>query len=126
MSKRRTRPIFFVCSAIFNNKLLSEIIQVSALEEAVKSFKDKYQIDPESVFGPFYKKRTQALENTTNIVYSTAPPKKAEYNGWLVNANILKKPENHAMIIFNKRLDGKNLPTPQGITVVPIYDLRFT
>jgi hypothetical protein len=125
MSKRRTRPIFFVCSALSNNKeLLSEMLQALSLDEAVKVFKDKHQITPESVFGPLYKKRTQALENTTNIVYSNQN-KKAEYNGWAVNAHILKKPENHAMLIFNKRLDDKNLPKPQGIIVVPIYDLRF-
>lgn len=125
MSKRRTRPIYFVCSAISENKeLLSEMIQAADVTAAVNFFKEKFQINPHTVYGPVYKKKTQVLENTTNIVYSNQN-KKAEYNGWMVNAHILKKPENHAMLIFNKRLDDKNIPKPQGIIVVPIYDLRF-
>lgn len=126
MSKRRTRQIFFVCSAVSeSNQLLSELVPASSVEEATKLFFEKCNQKAQSVFGPFYKKKTQVLENTMSIVFSTLK-KKAEYNGWQVLATVLKHPENHAFLLFNKRIDGKILPKPQGTIVVPIHDLRFT
>lgn len=125
MNKRRKRQIYYVCSAISEtNELLSESIPSGSVEDATKIFIEKCGNKPQTIFGPFFKKKTQVLENTTNIRLSNLK-KKAEYNGWIVLATILKYPENYAFLLFNKRIDGKNLPKPQGTIVVPIHDLRF-
>lgn len=125
MNRRRKRQIYYVCSALSeSNELLSESIPAASVEDATKIFVEKCGTKPQTIFGPFFKKKTQVLENTTNIRLSNLK-KKAEYNGWIVLATILKYPENYAFLLFNKRIDGKNLPKPQGTIVVPIHDLRF-
>lgn len=125
MRKKRTRPIFFVCAGLSNqNELKTKAIQAPSTEEAFELFSNQFGFDPKDVLGPFYKKHTQVLTNTTKLVFSTVW-KPAEYNDWLVSANILKEPQNHAFLLFKDRKDGKKIPKPQGTIIVPIYDLRL-
>lgn len=125
MSKRRTRQVYFACAALSeDSQLLSELIPAATVNEASDIFVEKFKVKPKSVLGPLYKKKTQVLDNTVSIMF-TQKSKLAEYNGWVVNAQILKMPEHHAYLLFNRRIDGKNLPKPQGSVVVPIHDLRF-
>lgn len=74
--------------------------------------------------GPFFKKRAQVLETTRELKF-TNQTKKAIYDGWVVNAFVLKEPENQAYLVFIKREDGKAMPTPKGVITVPISDLRL-
>jgi hypothetical protein len=125
MSRRGSRPIIFVCGGISaSGDLIMETITASVQADAVSLFKDKYGSSPKNVLGPFYSKKTQILENTTNLKF-TSEVKKAEYNGWYVNAMMLKDPVNHAFLIFNGRIDGKQMAAPKGTIVVPCSSLRI-
>lgn len=125
MSRRGSRPIIFVCGGISDaGELIMESIPASVQTEAISLFKEKYGNNPKSVLGPFYKKRTQILENTTSLKF-TNDIKKAEYNGWIVNAMRLAEPINHAYLIFISRLDDKKMIAPKGTVVVPYSNLRI-
>jgi hypothetical protein len=124
MGRRISRPIYFVCCASSDGDLIAKTIQSVSLNEAIEIFKKEFLISPQQSFGPFYKKRNQILEKTRELNF-TNECKKAEYNGWLVNAFILKIPEGQAYLVFVKRLDGKKIPIPQGVITVPISELRI-
>ena len=51
--------------------------------------------------------------------------KRAIYDGWLVDAFLLKEPVDTAYLVFIKREDGRELPIPKGILIVPVSNLRF-
>jgi hypothetical protein len=124
MSRRGARPIFFVCSAIIDSKLVSEMIEATTVKDAQSLFFDKCKSKVETVFGPFYKKRTQVLEVTTALKFSKQT-KTAQYNGWLVNAFMLQEPQDCAYLIFIKKIDNSKASIPKGTVVVPITELRF-
>jgi len=119
------RPVVFVCAAISEQgNLLTKVIAASSQDEAGKIFSEHYGVSAQEVLGPFFKKRHQVLEVTRELKF-TNQSKKAVYNGWLVNAFLLKEPENQAYLVFIKREDGKPLPIPKGNITVPLSDLRF-
>jgi len=124
MNHRRTRPIFFVCCAATSDGLIAKSIQATGVGEAIEAFKAEFDVAPQQSFGPFYKKRTQIMEKTRELKF-TSQIKKAVYNDWLVNAFFLKIPEDHAYLVFVKRMDGKKLPIPKGTITVPISELRI-
>lgn len=125
MSRRRSRPIYFVCCASNSDgDLIAKTIQAVQVGEAIEIFKKEYSLLPQQSFGPFYKKRTQILEQTRELKF-TNEIKKAEYNGWVVNAFMLTVPENQAYLVFVKRVDGKKIPVPQGPITVPVSELRI-
>jgi len=126
MSRRHAREIVFVCSGISNTgELISQVIPGKTPAEASALFLDQNQTGAPAVLGPFYKKKTQILETTRSLQFASTEFKKAEYNGWLVNAFTLAGTTNEAYIIFLKRLDDKTIPMPKGTIIVPISDLRF-
>lgn len=125
MSRRHSRPIYFVCCASSpDGDLIAKTIQATALSDAIEAFKKEFSLAPQQSFGPFYKKRTQILEKTRELKF-TNECKKAEYNGWMVNAFFLKMPEDQAYLVFVKRMDGKKLPIPKGAITVPVSELRI-
>jgi hypothetical protein len=125
MTRKGPRQIFFVCASISNNgDLITKIISAQSPAEATKIFTDEFSISPKEVLGPFFKKGAQVLENTRSLKF-TNQIRKAIYNDWVVNAFILKEPENQAYLVFIKRVDDKKLQTPKGTITVPISDLRF-
>lgn len=122
--EKRVRSLFFVCVGINKiHELKTKSIQASTSEEASTIFNSQFGFDPKDILGPFYKKQTKILANTTAIKM-TAKWENAEYNGWNVKVNILKEPQNYVYILYNSRIDGQNLQKPQG-AIVPIYDLRI-
>jgi hypothetical protein len=123
--RRTTRPIFFVCAAIAEpGDLIIKMILATSQQEAMELFKKEFFIPPQEILGPFYKKRTQILETTRTLKFSNQT-KKAIYNGWIVNAFMLKEPIDQAYLVFIKREDGKKIPSPKGTITVPISELRF-
>ena len=124
MSKGRQRPTFFVCASISNkNELLIKPILSTSPTEASNIFAEQFGIVPQSILGPWFKKRTQVVESTRELKF-TNQIKKAIYNDWVVNAFMLKEPENQAYLIFLKRVDDKKIPLPKGIVTVPISELK--
>ena len=125
MSRRLTRPIYFVCAAVSQSgNLIVKMIQAISQREAIDHFDKEFSITPQEILGPFYKKRTQILE-TTRVLKFSNQAKRAIYNGWIVNAFMLKEPADQAYLVFIKREDGKKLPSPKGTITAPISELRF-
>src|SRR5271154_6913667 len=126
MSARRgARQTVFVCAGISsNNELMIRVIAAETPKEATDLFIEQVVIQPKEVLGPFYKKKTQVIESSRILKFSNQT-KKAHYNNWLVDAFLLQEPENQAYLVFIKRIDDKNLPSPKGTITVPVSDLRF-
>lgn len=126
MSGRKgTRQTVFVCATITdNNELLTQIIATESPKEAADIFLKQTSFPVKEVLGPFYKKKTQVIENTRVLKFSNQT-RKAIYNDWLVDAFLLQEPENQAYLVFIKRVDDKKLPSPKGTITVPITELRF-
>lgn len=125
MLRKGPRPTFFVCASLSpDGDLIAETVAGASPNEASEKFSEKYSVKPQTILGPFFKKRAQVLENTRTLKI-TNEVKKAIYNDWIVNAFILKEPENQAYLVFIKRVDEKKLPTPKGTITVPISELRF-
>ena len=125
MSRRLTRPIFFVCATVTEQRdLIVKMVPANSQQEAMDLFGKEFSVSPQEVLGPFYKKRMQILETTRTLKFSSQT-KKALYNGWIVNAFMLKEPIDQAYLVFVKREDGKKLPSPKGTITVPVSELRF-
>ena len=114
--------LVFVCCAIKNNNLLSKIIYSESFEEASSFFQNEEGIPPLDILGPFVKKKlpTKTVES---FIFSNIN-KEAIYNGWLVKAFFLEDPKDHAFLLFSKRIDGKNIPSP-GKIIVHISNLEL-
>lgn len=126
MSRRGPRPVVFICGAIHPEKMKieSKQIQASSQEEAISLFFEMTGLKVEVIHGPLRPKRKQVLENTRELVFANEQ-KRTVYNGCEVNAIFLKKPENCALVIFLKRVDGQKTPLPKGNMVVPLSELTF-
>lgn len=124
MSRKGARQTVFVCAGIFNNELITQVIDAETPKEAADLFAQQFAFAPKDVLGPFFKKKTQVIENVRVLKFSNQT-KRAIYNDWIVDAFMLQEPENHAYLIFIKRADDKKLPSPKGTITVPISDLRF-
>jgi hypothetical protein len=114
-----------VCIGISDSgDLISKEIFAASTKEASSLFSEQCGIAIKNIHGPFYKKKAQVLENTRTLKFSSEV-KRAEYNGWIVNAMILIEPADHAFVVFFNRIDGVKAPKPQGTIVVPVSNLRI-
>ena len=119
-----TKKTIFVCSSIIDNILISEEIVSASVKEAEDIFTSKYNMKPKVIFGPYNKKRIDAVEVTKVLKFSNQT-KKAIYKSWFVTAFLLVEPENQAYLVFGKQIDDKIVQTPKGTVTVPISELRF-
>ena len=125
MTRIGARQTVYVCSSITNSgELVNKILSASSQDEAGTLFSEQTSLKAKEILGPFFKKRAKVLEKTRVLKFS-AQTKKAIYEDWLVNAFMLKEPENQAYLVFIKRTDGKKATIPNGTIIVPISDLRF-
>lgn len=127
-TRKGPRQTYFVCigmDLVDTGEFVSRVMAATSQQDASSMFKEQVGIDAKEILGPFFKKRAQVLENTRTLKF-TNQTKKAIYNGWLVNAFILKEPKNQAYLVFIKRVDDKKLPMPKGTITVPVSDLRIT
>lgn len=123
--RKKLRQVVFVCSSISQSgELINKIIEANSVSEASLIFFEQYSLKAKEILGPFYRKKTQILENTRTLKFSNQS-RKAIYNDWIVNALFLKEPENYAYLVFIKRVDNKKMSPPKGTITVPISDLRF-
>jgi hypothetical protein len=123
MANRTARQIFFVCAAASNGDLITKTIAALSPGEASDLFLKEFEVAPQEIMGPFYKKKTQILETTRELKFSNQV-KKAIYNDWVVNAFLLKEPVDQAYLVFIKRVDNKKLPLPKGIITVHTNQLK--
>lgn len=127
MTRRGPRPVVFVCVGLDPNKPsdpVSKQITAVSQSEAANLFFEQTKVKAKTIHGPYRPKRAQVLENTRTLKFAEQS-RKAIYNDWEVTAFYLKEPENHAYLLFIKRVDGVNQPRPLGTIIVPISDLRF-
>ena len=127
MSKRGPRPVVFVCIGMNHdkpNEFISKVIQAVSQEEAASFFLEQTKSKAQTIHGPFRPKRAQVLETTRTLKFSDQS-RKAIHNDWEVTAFFLKEPENHAYLVFLKRIDDKKQPLPKGTIIVPVTELRF-
>jgi hypothetical protein len=124
MFRRNKRRSVFVCLGLKDGKLLSEEISEFSKLVASAQFFQHHGIRAEIIYGPFRQRRTKRVPDNNRTIRFTDQVKKAEYQGWLVNASILSEPEGHAFLLFLSRLDGKKQLVPKGSVIVPIEDLK--
>jgi hypothetical protein len=117
------KPIFYVCAAIVQEKLLMESITALSEKEAVSMYKQKYGLIPSQIEGPFLRKKVHAPPTPVNLKFNGII-KPAIYQDWKVNAFFLESPENHAFLVFLKNLNSSK-DSNKNTTIVPIIDLRF-
>lgn len=108
------RKTFFVCSAIRDNELISKTINASTQKEADKLFEQQYLLVPQISIGPFYRARTRP--DIQKVIF-TGKSKTAIYDDWIVNALLVKEPENCAFLFFDRRVDGKKMIKPSDMIV---------
>jgi len=127
MSERGPRPVVFVCVAMHPtkpNEPISKVIQAVSQNEAASFFLEQFGIKAQTIHGPFRPKRAQVIESTRSFKFGDKSIT-TEYNGWEVTAFFLKEPENHAYLIFVKRLDNQKVAPPKGTIIVPISELKI-
>ncbi len=126
MGKRGPRPVVFVCVGIDREKMdvVSKQITAASQTEAASLFLEQTKIKAKTIHGPYRLKRAQVLENTRTLKF-TDKSYKTVYNGWEVNAFYLKEPENHAYLVFIRKIDEQAAAAPKGTFLVPISDLRI-
>ena len=124
MVKRGPRPVFYVCIGLdAAGEVVSKEIQALTQGEASSLFLELTNLKIKKIHGPYRPKREQVLNNTRSMKFGTRSYI-AIYNDWEVMAFELNEPENHAYLIFDKRVDGQKKPQPLGTFIVPISDLR--
>lgn len=126
MGKRGPRPVVYVCVGIDHDKddVVSKEIRAATQSEAASLFLELTKLKPKTIHGPYRPKRAQVLENTRTLKFSDKS-RKGVYNGWEVNIFYLKEPENHAYLVFIRKIDEQAGPAPKGTFLVPVSDLRF-
>lgn len=123
---RNKRSIYYVCSAIYDNRLINKIIEASTEEDAKNLFLKDIKTDIYEVLGPFYKKRIPLkIDVPDNKIKFSNITKKAIYNSWKVNAFLLKEPKDCAYLVFIKNINNSKMSCPTKSIVVPISELRM-
>lgn len=130
MGRRGPRQVVFVCSAIINGKLVTEMIEQETSDEAQRRFTAKHHGNPETILGPFYRKRTGVLLSSSGPqIKLTGKTRPAIYNEWYVKALGIQDgtcgiPEECVWVFFDIRVDGKKQPKPQSF-IMKAEELTF-
>jgi hypothetical protein len=114
----KSRPSVYVCCSILNNALVSKAVEARSQDEAISEFEQSAGIKVLACHGPYDKKKSlKKTEVKTNVVFSKEKIN-AIYDNWYVKAIFTIEPVNCAYLLFDKRVDGKNAPKPQGTIIV--------
>lgn len=116
MSRRGPRQVVFVCSAVLNEKLVSEMVEQESAEDAQKAFSIKHGSKPEAILGPFFRKRMGVLNNQVSVRF-TGKTKPVIYNDWYCKAMLLDQPADCVWLFFEARVDGKRQTKPQNFII---------
>jgi len=118
------KKTYFVCTSYIQDQMVVELIESLEEESAIHIFKTKYNIAPNKILGPFFKKRPKSKRKFKNLKYSDIYYK-ASYNGWEVSVNELKDPVNYCTITFNKKIDQTSNYIPKNESeIIPIINLK--
>lgn len=124
--RRRIRQIIFVCSVIKDNALVSKMVESLTIEDSCILFEKEFGVKPQTVFGPFYQKKSSVLEKNVDIKFKIGPNKQGIYNGWFVTVMPLENPPDSGYLLYNKQADGhKELkPLPTVVKMKDIKDMK--
>lgn len=123
MSRRARRTTEFVCCSVLEGKSISKTIVIENADQAARVFESEFGVQPDSIYGPFFRKKTKPADYTREIVFANQS-KKAIYQGWYVIASILNYPKGCAYLLFDRRLDGKKAPKPTETVIVKLEELK--
>lgn len=121
--RRKERIIIYICSSIKDGNLISSQIETQTIEEALSIFEKENNIKAESIFGPFYRKRTSNLKKNSEIKFKIGKNIQAVYDNWNITAMPLITPENSVYVMFNNRIDNKKITKPNP-TVLKITEIK--
>lgn len=127
MVRRGPRPVVYVCVGFDREKndAVSRAITATSQNEAANLFLEQTKVKAKNIHGPYRPKRAQVLDNTRTLRFSDRSFKTI-YNGWEVNAFYLKEPENHAYLVFIRKIDEKAPEAPKGTYLVPVSDIEVS
>jgi hypothetical protein len=114
---RNPREIVFVCAAIKDNNLIQEEIVATVLEEAYDIFEKNYNIKPQIVQGPYYRKKLGKLNKDFDIRFKFGENLHGIYDGWEITAMPLINPANSVFVLFDRRVNGELMKKPQSIVL---------
>jgi hypothetical protein len=116
------RQYYFTCAGIVDNNLIAETYFTPTRDDAFSLFREKYNLAPSFLDGPFYRKieKNKKQINYSNIKLSNRSIK-ATYDGNQVKAIILTEPKDYAFLIY---LNNKNNPSNKSATVVHLSELK--
>ncbi len=114
---RKSRQVVFVCCGLVSGVIVSNTIEAETLEEAQKKFEKENKVKAEGCHGPFYVKKIPIKEECNNVQF-LGESRKAIYNNWYVTALLTSEPPNCAYLLFDRRVDGKKMPRPNGTIIV--------
>lgn len=120
--KKGPRQTVFVCSSVKNNSLISSTVDGETVAEAALNFEKSFQVKPESVLGPFYRKKMGILENQTNLKFSKNTIN-GFYDGWIIKGMILEEPKDCVYVLFESRIDGRKVQKPTA-TILKLEDIK--
>jgi hypothetical protein len=118
------KDVVFVCAAVKDGTLLSDMLAAQTPAAAKQKFEEMYKLSPQSIFGPFFPKLTRVIKRNTEIKFQTGTPKRATYRDWIVSAMPLVNPANSAFILFDSRIDKQKVKKPDA-TVVRLEEIKF-
>lgn len=127
MTRKGPRPVVYVCVGFDHEKVdvISRAITANSQNEAANLFLEQTKIKAKNIHGPYRPKRAQVLDNTRTLRFGDKSVK-TTYNGWEVNAFYLKEPENHAYLVFIRKIDEKAPAAPKGTFLVPVSDIEVS
>lgn len=122
--RRKERIIIYICNSIKNNKLVSKQIEARTLEDATTIFEKEYQAKAETVFGPFYRKKTGNLKINSEIKFNPIGENiQGVYDNWNITAMKLINPKDCVYVMFNNRIDDKKIPKPKP-TILKLAEIK--
>jgi len=134
--RRKQRSVYYTCSAIKDNNLISVPVEAGNKKIAIVSFQKLYNIEPQIILGPFYVKQHS---NDPKPVKPDPPPKKIQqrhnniklnllntnhgtYDGWNITYIPTKEDPSIALVFYNNRIDNVKIPKPYK-TILEIKDI---
>lgn len=125
LKMRRAKEFIFVCISNSSDGIgfVSKEVRAVSRGDASVKFLEQTKLNSKTIYGPFRRRFQKEVKNKQNLQFSSIS-KRTIYNDWEVNALFLKEPEDHAYLVFIKRVDGKNASIPKGNVIVPISELQ--
>jgi len=136
--RRKQRSIYYTCSAIKDNKLISIQLESGNRQIATDIFQKQYNILPEVILGPFYEKQRtndpkppkqkidpkpkKIQQRHNNVKLGMLNTNHGTYDGWNITYIPVKEEPDLAFVFYNSRIDKAKIPKPYK-TIIEIKDI---